>query len=318
MKTAYVDYNALSTLALTPTKADKRYQDWRSMQDLWKAFRAGRVRFVTSKQDMEADILLRLNGQGCCITDVLRAKEAVEEFENWRLSDKERTKEWKRVLFFGEQIEALPQRFEDSSGPGAQKDRVVAFLADEILSRPDSTGYSTSDDVWEAFHILQDCSRNLHLWYTSTLWEDLKRTDYQRNWEMLCSILPEYEMEPIFDGDAGAMNRSLFGLLNRFVGLCKKSYRNLPVDSNHSEFIIKTVMQKYNYREEGRNAVHIYRCAGQGIPFFLTTDRNLIERFAEKKGILAGYPGLPLASLRVVNPLEIQSQIGLDKFGLCD
>src|SRR5512137_1073116 len=121
MKIAYVDYNALSTLALTPTKADKRYQDCRSMQDLWKAFRAGRVRFVTSKQDIETDILLRLNGQGCCITDVLRAKEAVEEFENWGLSDKERTKQWKRVLFFGEQIEVLPQRFEDSSGPGAEK-----------------------------------------------------------------------------------------------------------------------------------------------------------------------------------------------------
>jgi hypothetical protein len=310
MKIAYLDYNALSTLAAMPPKTDERLREWQAMQDLWKSSRAGRVRLVTGKQDMETDMLLWLNGQGCCITDVLRATEAIEEFEKWGLADKENIKYWKRTLFFCEQVEGLPQRFDSSSEAIAERDSVVAFLADEILSRMNKTCYSTSDDAWEAYHVLQDCSKNLHLWYANALWEDLKRTDYQRNWEILCSILPRYDIEPVFDGDAGARNRSLFGLLNRVVGLCKKSYRKLPVDSNHSEFIIKTVLQKYNYREEERSALHIYRCAEQGVTFFLTTERNLIERYIEKKNLLAGYPGFPLASLRVVNPLEMQSQFG--------
>ena len=306
MKTVYVDCNALNTLAAAPSREDKRYQVWEAMQGLWKTFRAGGVRLVTSKEDLEKDIILRLNGQGCCITDVLRAMEAIEEFEKWEIADKEITKHWKRMLFFCEQVQALPKVYDESLEAGAERDSVVAFLADVILTkmnRADCPG----DDQEEVYRILQDCSKDLHLWYTDAMWEDLKRTDYQRNWEILRSILNRYKVEPVFDGDAGAGSRCFFGLLNRVVGLCKKSCRKLPVGSNHVDFIVKTVLQRYSYRERERSALHIYRCVTQGVTSFLTTDQGLIEGYTERKNLLAGYSRFPLASLRVASPIEMLS-----------
>jgi hypothetical protein len=308
MKTVYVDYNALNALALTPAAEDERYPVWQSMQGLWKDFRAGRVRLVTSKQDLEKDIILRLNGQGCCITDVLRAMEAIEEFERWETADKEYAKQWKRILFFFEQVEALPQPFDSSPDARAGRDRVVTFLSDQILSGMDRLD-CPEDDHRATYRVLQDCSKDLHLWYTDDLWEDLKRTDYQRNWEILRSILHRQNMEPVFDGDAGAGSRCLFGLLNRVVGLCKKSCRKLPVESSHVDFIVKMVLQRYSFCGRERSALHIYRCLSQGVTFFLTTDHELIERYAEKKDLLTNYSGFPLASLRIVNPIEIEAQI---------
>jgi hypothetical protein len=308
METVYVDCSALNTLALTPSKADERYGVWQSMQDLWRAYQAGDVRFVASKQDLEKDIILRLNGEGCCITDVLRAMEAIEEFEQWNISDKERTKEWKRVLFFCEQVEALQQVFDGSSDAGGERERVITFLSDRILSGMGSA--DCPDDGREAYQVLQDCLKDLHLWYTEAPWQDLKRTDYQRNWEVLCSVLPRYGIEPVFEGDGAAGNRCLFGLLNRAVGLCKKSSRKLPVGPSHADFIVKTALQTYSFCERTRSAIHIYRCVRQGLTLLLTTNRALVERYAERKDILAGFSGFPLASLRIVSPEEMESQIG--------
>jgi hypothetical protein len=306
MKTIYVDYNALNTLALTPTAEDEQYQAWQSMQDLWKDFRAGGVRLVTSKQDLEKDIILRLNGQGCCITDVLRAMEAIEEFERWEIADKERAKQWKRILFFREQVEALPQAFDSSPAARAERDSVVAFLADQILSGLDRLDCPEGDQE-STRRVLRDCLKDLHLWYPDAQWEDLKRTDYELNWEILCSILHRQNMEPVFDGDAGAGSRCLFGLLNRVVGLSKKSCRKLPVQSSHVDFIVKTALQRYTFCGRERSALHIYRCLSHGVTLFLTTDHELIERYAGKKDLLAGYSGFPLTSLSMVNPIGIQA-----------
>ena len=308
IKIVYVDYSALNTLALTPKAVAERYKVWQSMQGLWRAGKSGKAKLVTSKPDMEKDIILRLNMEGCCIADVLRAKEAIEEFKKWGVANKERASQWKRILFFLDQIETLPQTLGESLDETAEKDSVVAFLSDHILSGVDGSDCPVNDRI-VASSILQDCSKELPNWYTEVLWQDLKRTDYQINWQILSSILPRYGVEPVLEGDAGAGNRCLFGLLNRVIGLSKKSCRKLPIALGHVDFIVNTVLKKYDFREKERSALHIYRCVRHGVPFFLTTDHGLIEGYSEKKRLLAGFSGFPLGRLRVVNPLEMQAQI---------
>ncbi len=308
MKTVYVDYSALNTLALTPRAAAEQYPVWQSMQALWRAGKAGKARLVTSKQDMENDLILRLNRQGCCVTDVLRANEAIEEFQRWGIADKEPTRRWKRLLFFLEQVETLPRTFDESPEEGRERDRVVTFLADHILSGIDGADCQGIDRN-AASPILKDCSRELHNWYTEASWQDLKRTDYLLNWQILCSVLEKRNLEPALNGDPGVGNRCLFGLFNRVVGLCKKSCRNLPVAPGHVDFIVSTVLQKYGFRERERSALHIYRCVKHGVSFFLTTNHNLIGGYSKKRRLLAGFSELPLGSLRIVDPVEMDAQI---------
>ena len=308
MKTVYVDYDALGTLATVPSATDEQYRIWQSLQSLWKAFQANEIRLVTSKRDLEEDIILRLNGQGCCITDVLRAMEAIEEFERWEIADKEQARQWKRILFFCEQVQTLPQGFDEPQETRKERENIVAFLADQVLSGMNGRD-CPGEDRGATERVLQDCSKDLHLWYTDSLWEDLKRTDYQRNWEILRSVLHRRNMGSGFDGGLSAGNRCLFGLFNRVVGLCKKSCRKLPVGTDHIDFIVKTVLQRYGFSERQRIALHIYRCIIHGATVFLTTNPNLIQRYSEKKGLLAAYSRFPFGSFRIVDPLEIQKEI---------
>jgi hypothetical protein len=300
IKTAYIDYHALATLALVPSEADKRFQDSQAMRYLWKEFRNDRINFVTSGKDMEMDVILSLNRQGCCITDTLRAGDAVEEFERSETADKNSIKQYKRILLFYEQIEALSQVFE--------RDALFDFIRDNVLCYEDKKEIS-DDEIQMANDILRDCSSDLHLWYSDDRWRDLKYTDYRLNMDILISVLKRHNLEVDFEGDKGERNRNLFGLVNRVIGLCKKSHWRLPVDKNHADFIIKTVLQKYNYCQGERNVIHMHYCIRSGISLFLSGDYDLIRRFGEKKHILQNHPEFSSINLIMLNPMDMELQM---------
>jgi hypothetical protein len=299
-KTAYIDYHALAALSLIPSEAGEHFQDSQAMRSLWKEFRDDKINFVTSKKDMEMDIILSLNRHGCCITDTLRAEDAIEEFERSGIANKNIIKQFKRVLLFYEQIESLPQAL--------ARDPLFDFLRSDVLCYGNERVIS-DDNMQSTYDILRDCSSDLHLWYSNDQWKDLKYLDYQLNRNILVSVLKKHNLDTGFEGDMGKGNRNLFGLVNRVIGLCKKSHWRLPVDKNHADFIIKTVLQKYNYCQGERNVIHIHHCAGNGICFFLTGDYDLIRRFYEKKHIFQNHPGFSSINLTVLNPPDMEIQI---------
>ncbi|MCX5812917.1 MAG: hypothetical protein NT178_10295 [Proteobacteria bacterium] len=301
IKTAYIDYHALTALSLMPSsEAGKRFQDSQAMRSLWKEFRDDKINFVTSKKDMEMDIILYLNRHGCCITDTLRAEDAIEEFERSGIANKNSIKQYKRTLLFYEQIEALPQVFD--------RDSLFDFFRDDVLCYGNKKVIA-DDEIQSVHDILQDCSSELHLWYSDDRWKNLKYIDYKLNLDILASVLKRHNLDAGFEGDRGEVNRNLFGLVNRVIGLCKKSYWRLPVDINHADFIIKTVLQKYNYCQGERNTMHICCCTRSGVSLFLTSDYDLIRRFDEKKHILQNHPEFSSINLLMLNPPDMEIQI---------
>jgi hypothetical protein len=301
IKTAYIDYHALATLALMPSEAGGRIQILQeAMRSLWKEFRNDRINFVTSKNDMEMDIILSLNKGGCCITDTLKVEEAIEEFDRSGITDKSIIKQYKRILLFYEQIEALSHVFDRNS--------LFNFLRDDVLCCEEKREIS-DNEIQMVNNILRDCTGILHLWYSDSLWRDLRYIDYQLNLNILTFVLKKHNLKTGFEGNRGQVNRNLFGLVNRVIGLCKKSHWRLPVDMNHADFIIKTVLQKYNYCQGERNAIHMHYCARSGISLFLTIDDDFIRRFNEKKHILQNHPEFSFINLLVLNPIDMEQQI---------
>jgi hypothetical protein len=300
IKTVYIDYHALAALSLLPSEAGKYFQDSQAMRSLWKVFRDDSIHFVTSKKDMEMDIILSLNRQGCCITDTLRAEDAIKEYERSDMADKNIIKQYKRILLFYEQIEILPQVIDRDSFFDFLRDGVLCYSNNKVIS---------DNEMESVYNILSDCSDNLHLWYSEDRWKDLKYIDYQLNHEILVSVLKKHNLDTGFEGGRGEENRNLFGLVNRVIGLCKKSCWKLPVDKNHADFIIKTVLKKYNYCRGERNVIHLHCCAKSGTNLFLTCDYDLIRRFNEKKHILQSHPESSSMNLSILSPPDMEMQI---------
>lgn len=302
--TAYVDSSVLNLLA-GPASGTAR--EIHAMRMVWQAFSEHKVRLVTCSQETGTDIILWLNKQGCCITDTLRAVEGIEEFERWEKADRDETRAYKRMIFCFEQLDGLP------SGPrnpyaqfredqGSRKNLELLFLR-EFPCIPDVKASPEADQGMDG-QILRECLAVLDRWYTDVLWRDLRRTDYEINWAILESVLKLHNMEPAFAGNRSAWNRNLFGLLNRAVGLSKKSSGKLPMTDNHIDFILKTVIRKYQYREEERHACHILRCMAHDIPFFVTADAGLIELFKEKRNAPLHRPHIPDGYPDVLRPSD--------------
>ncbi len=72
---------------------------------LEKIPREERIRLVTNGKDTEMDIILWFNRQGCCITDTLRAIEAINEFEAWNKVSY--IQQYKQILAHFEELELL-------------------------------------------------------------------------------------------------------------------------------------------------------------------------------------------------------------------
>jgi len=298
----YIDFSILDTLASSPSESKINPPNWRSMRNIWRMFKDNEISLVASSIDLETDIILWLNKMGCCITDTMRAMEAINEFERWNMIETNNIRKWKRILLFYEQIDFLKVT-EDPLLSDAEK-TLESFIQNEILDfrKDEPESLLTEEDIG----ILQECSQSLHNWYNDMSWKDLKRTDYQLNWEILFSVLERHNIATAFEGEEGERNRNLFGLWNRIVGLSKKSSGRLPLDKSHIDFILATVLKKYQFKRAGRDVKHILNCIKHKIGFFLTTDDRLIESFNSKKHLFMGLPEPAIVNFNIVNPSELE------------
>jgi hypothetical protein len=309
----YIDFSILDTLASSPPEGKTNLPHWQSMRNIWRMFIDNKISLVTSPIDLETDIILWLNKRGCCITDTMRTMEAINEFERWNMIEKDNIRKWKRILIFFEQIGFLEDT-EVHVLSDAYK-ALESFIQNEVLGfkmdEPESL--LTEEDI----AILNECSQSLHNWYSDISWKELKCTDYQLNWEILLSVLERHNIETVFEGEKGIRNRNLFGLWNRIVGLSKKSSSRLPLDRSHIDFILATVLKKYQFNMAYRDTKHILNCIKHKIDLFMTTDDRLIESFNSKRHLLMKLPETITVNLNIVNPSTVKkimsSPKGLDK-----
>lgn len=286
----YVDHTILTLLSAHTLKDDPVFADWQAIRTIWRKLREEAIRVVTHGKDTEMDIILWLNGQGCCITDTLRAMEAIKEFELWGKDEKSRIQQYKQILAYFEEIELL--QLQPDNHTDDQEAKEIAAVFQQNNEEP----HGNMIDI-HRHHILGTCLSEIGKWYTSDLWSDLKRTDYQLNWQILESILAREGIEPLFRGEEGAKNRYLFGLLNRAVGLAKKSCGKLPVPDNHINFVVTMVLQKYGDDQVSRGIRHLMHCVKSHIDFYVTVNYRLAQSFNANKQ--AFQESLKLTSLNI-------------------
>lgn len=290
----YVDHTILSLLPQRPADDDPVFEDWYAAKNLWRSFREEKVRLVTHGKETEMDIILWLNGQGCCITDTLRAVEAITEFESWSKVNKSDVQKFRQVLAHFEELELL--RLPEENSGYSVKDGIAEALNLKPSEAP------IGDGVEQDNGLLRLCLADLGKWYTSERWRDLKRTDYSLNWQILESVLGRQGIEPILQGKGGVRNRRLFGLLNRAVGLAKKSCGILPVPDTHISFVLNMVLQKYSHDQTLRGMSHLLHCIRHHITTYVTQNHSLIEGFGEHRAVLQEYLQLMFLSLDVMSP----------------
>ena len=157
--------------------------------------------------------------------------------------------------------------------------------------------------------ILRRCLADLGNWYTQDLWSDLKRTDYQLNWQILESALSREGIEPAFHGEEGTRNRYLFGLFNRAVGIAKKSCGKLPIPDSHINFVVAMVLQKYGDDQASRGVCHLLHCVKNQIEFYVTTNRHLVQNFSSNRAAIQEHLQLTSLTLALLGPQRFISEV---------
>jgi hypothetical protein len=279
---AYVDPGILPLMAGARPDGLESSGEGHAMLRVWRLFSEGVVQLAASNQEMERDLILWLNEQGCCITDTLRAMEGIAEFGAWMKDDRRETAIYKKMIFYFEELDSVGSAGATGGLPDGQEGLLTDLISD--LSTSISPGFRLPTDREELHGLLRECLAALDQWYTASAWSDLKRTDYGLNWVILEDVLKGHGLEPSMAGAQGRQTRGLFGLLNRSVGLSKKSCGRLPMSESHVEFILKTVLQKYLYRPEERLACHMRCCVAAGIPFYLTADKGVLKFLEHREG----------------------------------
>lgn len=299
---AYVDHTLLTLLPKHLHDSDPVFADWRAANTLWRRFREEELRLVTHGKDTEMDIILWLNRQGCCITDTLRAMEAIGEFEAWNMIEKSHIQQYKQMLLHFEELELLRLPGRNTEGDTARNE--VISLLKFNLAEPDHRDESNEDRA-----LLVECLANLGNWYTEDRWSDLKRTDYQLNWQILESVLARHGIGPHFYGEEGNRNRYLSGLLNRAVGLTKKSCGKLPVPSSHIDFVIGMVFQKYSHDQILSGINHVLHCVRYHIKHYITMNYHIIEGVSQNRASLQGYLQIESLDLELMSPERFVSEV---------
>lgn len=301
----YLDFNALKTLAQGNTKSmSSNPMEEKSMQEIWHTFKDEKIALVTSQKDMEMELISWFNHQGCCITDMLTPMEAIEEFERWELSDKDQTRYWRRILFYFEQIDILPETYHEQGG---LLEEIISLLEQSHINGYPSNNLSLNEN--DTREILRECIRVFEYVFPEKNWHDLRHVDYSINWKVMELALKNLHIELELSGEKGIKNMRLFGLLNRLIGLCKKSSKNLPLDKGHGEFIINMVLKKYYQPLEKSYIKHIYSCLIHHINLYLTTDYNLIERFHKAKEYHSEKTVALFKTLDIVTPTKLKTKV---------
>ena len=298
----YVDHTVLSLLPKHVHDSDPAFEDWQASRTLWRKFREEKIKLVTHGKGTEQDIILWFNRQGCCITDTLRAMEAINEFEAWHKVEKSFIQQLKQILTHFEELELLRPQTGDFGGY-LTNDEIAGVLE----NRPIKPGSSEATEY--DHNLLRECLSVLGDWYTEDGWRDLKRTDYQLNWQILESVLTKQGITPSFHGVEGDRNRYLFGLLNRAVGLTKKSCGKLPAPDSHIHFVMNMVLQKYSHGQIASGANHLLQCVAHNIIFYVTINHQLIQCYNEQREALQKHLQLAALDLNLMTPTRFVTEV---------
>ena len=100
----YADCRILQILTALGFKNDEFRQERVALEKIWQSFKEDRIRLVTCDEQMEQDIIIGLNGLGCCVTDAIQMTDNIDEFEKWDKVDREEITQWRQIIDLFEQI----------------------------------------------------------------------------------------------------------------------------------------------------------------------------------------------------------------------
>ncbi len=301
----YVDYHILDLIARTRVSDEAMLSEWKAGRSIWDLYRQEAVSLVTSVDEMELDFVIQMNRGGLCVTDTFQITDNIDTFECWEGADRSDTDHWRAIVELYDELE-VTSGHDDLAGEHAHShycEQLARVLKEEPV---DDRGRSAAFD--EETAILRDCAAALHDVYDMRLWADLKHIQYGLNWKVLQSVLPGYSYSATLNGEDAALNKNLLGLLNRLVNIGKKSCPRLPMQDRHIDFVLDIVRKKYCQEEIDRSISHIAHSLRNAIDYYLTTDGELAERFAERKQNLQLALGTSI-HLEILRPTELEERL---------
>ena len=153
------------------------------------------------------------------------------------------------------------------------------------------------------------CAAKLHTVYDMKVWADMKHIQYNLNWLVLKNVLPKYDHPAVLSGKEGDACKNLLGLLNRVVNIGKKSCPRLPLEDRHIDFILDIVRKKYCQERIERHISHISHALLNNVDYHLTIDKELAEKFTERKIKLESLLGEGPIRLEVLLPSQLVERI---------
>ncbi|MBP7527186.1 MAG: hypothetical protein KA801_04640 [Syntrophorhabdaceae bacterium] len=305
---AYVDYNILDLIAMAGVDDRALLAEWNALRSIWQRYKEDRLCLVTSVDEMELDFVIQMNRGGLCVTDTFQITDNIDNFECWDGADCNDTSHWRAIVDLYDQLEIISGH-DDMVGEHEHPlmcEHVSAVLCDELKKAKDAVKTAAYD---EETAILRDCAAALHNVYNMQLWADLKHIQYELNWKVLKEVLPKYARSAALNGDDAAFNKNLLGLLNRLVNIGKKSCPRLPMADRHIDFVLDIVRKKYCQETVDRHVAHIAHSLRNGIDYHLTTNGDIIEKFAAGKDMLQSLIGGPTIHLEVLLPTELEKRL---------
>lgn len=301
---AYVDYYILD-LAARESVADKGLaEEKQAIASLWQLFEEEKLSLVTSVDEMELDFVIHMNRGGLCVTDTFQITDNIDTFEKWPESDRTDTEHWRTIVDLYDRLEIISGH-EDMVGEHAHP-RLYQHVVSVMQNEPKTSAGGAHD---QETAILRDCAAALHTVYDIKVWGDMKHIQYDLNWSVLKDVLPRYDHHPDLKGPQGEACKKLLGLLNRVVNIGKKSCPRLPLQDGHIGFILDIVRKKYCQEEIERHMSHITHALLNSVDYHLTIDKELVEKFTERKVKLENLLGEGPIRLEVILPTELAKRL---------
>lgn len=303
---SYVDLSFLAFLAKKFPPSGDPGEEWKAARNIWKYYEDKKLRLLTDESETEVDMIVHLNSHGCFVSDTLMTREEIGKYKGWKKADPSLVEEFVRMVDYYEDLEYIkPLHDRQLSGVrGEQQGDTYSFidrlLANVIKEQPgrEKEGLQHAS--------LKECLCRLGEKYTENLWRDLKRIDYELNWEILEQVLTGYGASVNIRNEEGSWTRNLFGLFLRAVALSKKSSRSPEMTDSHMEFVIATVLNKYSSDARERCVRHMAISATRRIQNFLTMEPCLIGLIKDESEGADFCKELQKIGVRCVSPTMLE------------
>lgn len=304
---AYVDYPVLDLMASTRVDDDALIPQWESGMRIWDMYENRKIVLVTSVDEMELDFVIYMNRGGLCVTDTFQITDNIDTFAKWDEADHEDTKHWRAIVDLYDRLEIISghdDMVEEHTHP-----KLYQHVASVLKNGPAETKPEKQAEFDEETMILRECAAHLHTVYDMKLWADLKHIQYALNWQVLKGVLQAYNKTATLKGPEARASKNFLGLLNRLVNIGKKSCPRLPMEERHISFVLGIVRKKYCQEALDRHISHIAHSLINKVDYHLTLDKDLVERFAERRTKLEAILAEGPIKLEVVLPTQLEEKL---------